>query len=262
VQSATTPHSYVSGELWRADLATGRTEPTLPGVLINHYSISPDSRRVVYTTDTPAPGGLWIADLDRRTPPRQLTHRGERGFFGAHGQIIYQENNSLPTRVMCMGEDGSNVRQAIPTPILLLLSVSSDGRWATANIPAPDAGGTQLVAFDLITGKTTTVCRSCSLGIGPGRIWLPPVQWSRDFRFMYFATRAFERTERTAVIPLHGAPLALDADQPLTVEALRKKFGAHIINERDVYPGPDPANYVFTRYTAQTNIYRVVLPQD
>jgi Tol biopolymer transport system component len=263
VQSATTPHSYVSGELWRADLSTGRTEPALPGVIISHYSISPDSRRVLYTTDTPAPGGLWIADLDHRTSPRQLTHGGEsRGFFGAPGEIIYQENNSLPTRLMRMAEDGSNVRQVVPNPILLLLSVSSDGRWASANIPAPDAGGTKIVAFDLKTGKTTIVCRSCSLGIGPARIWLPPVQWSRDSRFMYIATRAFERTERTAVIPLHGAPIALDADQALTVEALRKKFGARVINERDVYPGSDPANYVFTRYTAQTNIYRVVLPQD
>ena len=262
MQSATTPHSYVSGELWRADVATGKTEPALPGVVISHYSISPDSRRVLYTTDTPAPGGLWIADLDHRTSPRSLTHRGEsRGFFGASGEIIFQENNSLPTRVMRMAEDGSDVRQVIPDPILLLLSVSSDGRWASANIPAPD-GGTQLVAFDLTTGKKTVVCRSCSLGIGPARIWLPPVQWSRDFRFMYFATRAFERTERTAIIPLHGAPLALDAGQDLTIEALRKKFGARIVNERDLYPGPDPGTYVFTRYTAQTNIYRVLLPPN
>src|SRR5439155_23883519 len=62
---------YASGELWSTDPAVGEKERMLPGSVMANYSISKDGRRVVFTSaGSQAGDGVWIADLDRRTPPR------------------------------------------------------------------------------------------------------------------------------------------------------------------------------------------------
>jgi hypothetical protein len=66
--------------------------------------------------------------------------------------------------------------------------------------------------------------------------------------------------DKTGVIPLRGTPFRIAPPGSFNETDLQKKLGARIINERDVYPGPDPDTYVFTRYVTFTNIYRIVLP--
>jgi hypothetical protein len=261
MQAPTAARNYVTGELWRADLQSGRLEAVLPGVLMSHYSLSRDGKRVVYAADLPAPGGIWIADLDRHAPPRRLTSDGEyRAFFGPPGKIIYQTGGVR--RVMTMNEDGTGIRQIAPDAIIHIGSVSPDGAWAAVNMPAGEAGVSKIAAFEIATGRQIPICSSCTAGSGPARAWSPPLQWSPDGRFLYVATRYFESNQRTAVLPLQGGkPLTLDVGGTLKAADLQQHFGARIINERDVYPGPDPDTYVFTRYTALTNIYRVTLPQ-
>jgi Tol biopolymer transport system component len=260
-QAPTAARNYVSGELWRADLPSGRLEAVLPGILMSHYSLSRDGKRVVYVVDLPAPGGIWIADLDRRAPPRQLTSGGEyRAFFGPPGKIIYQSGGVR--RVMIMNEDGTGSRQIAPDTIIHIGSVSPDGAWAAVNMPGGEVGVSKISAFEIATGREVTICSGCAVGSGPARAGSPPLQWSPDGRFLYFATKSFENTQRTAVLPLHGPPFTIDAGGgTLQAVDLQKRFGARIINERDVFPGPDPDTYAFTRYTALTNIYRVILPQ-
>ena len=260
LQAPTAARNYVSGELWRADMETGRLEVMLPGVLMSHYSLSRDGQRVVYAADQPAPGGIWIADLDRRTPPRQLTNGGEyRAFFAPPDKIIYQTGGVR--RVMIMNEDGTGRRQIAPDPIIHIGSVSPDGAWAAVNMPATDSGISKIAAFEIATGRQIVICSACAVGSGPSRAWAPPLQWSPDGRSLYLATRYFESNQRTAVLPLHGPPFRLDVAGAPNVVDLQKRFAARIINERDVFPGPDPDAYVFTRYTALTNIYRVLLPE-
>ena len=60
---------------------------------------------------------------------------------------------------------------------------------------------------------------------------------------------------------MHGPPFPLDPKGTTGEAELQKKYGARIIGERDLHPGPDPDTYVFTRYSVMTNIYRVILPQ-
>jgi hypothetical protein len=83
--------AYASGELWSMDLATGEKHRALPDQVMANYSISADEQRVVFTSSgAPSGDGVWIADLARRTPPRQLTRDGAfRAFFGAQGEIVY-----------------------------------------------------------------------------------------------------------------------------------------------------------------------------
>jgi hypothetical protein len=100
LKSGLSSRGYVNSELWRTDLASGRAEPALPGVGMTYYSLSHKGRKLLYASDSTAPPGLWIADLDRGTPPRQLTTGGEdRAYFGAPGQIIYQ-SNAWPGKLM------------------------------------------------------------------------------------------------------------------------------------------------------------------
>ena len=71
-------HGYASGELWLLNLQTAEKERVLPGRVMTNYSISADGKRVVFVSAGSETGdGVWIADLDRRSSPRQLTHEGE-----------------------------------------------------------------------------------------------------------------------------------------------------------------------------------------
>ena len=110
--------AYVSGELWSLDLATGEKEQVLPGYLMACYSISRDGKMVVFASaGNEAGDGIWIADLDRRSPPRQLTHGGEfRAFFGAPGEIIYMSQGDV-RHLYRMKEDGSGNEMISPDPV-------------------------------------------------------------------------------------------------------------------------------------------------
>src|SRR6185369_8633576 len=82
---------YASGELWALNPATGEKAHVLPGHVMATYSISGDGRRVVFTSSGNASDdGIWVADLDGRTAPRQLIRgAGLRAFFGGAAEIVY-----------------------------------------------------------------------------------------------------------------------------------------------------------------------------
>ncbi|MDQ6739330.1 MAG: protein kinase, partial [Actinomycetota bacterium] len=76
-----------ASELWIAELDSGRSEPLLPGFPLagEHiaYDISADGRQVVLgSPDKAGKTRLWLAPLDRRSPPRQIPNvDGEQPVF-------------------------------------------------------------------------------------------------------------------------------------------------------------------------------------
>jgi Tol biopolymer transport system component len=79
-------------ELWRADPASGKSQVVMPGVSMHDYDISPDEKDVVYSKQPPGqPSQIWIAPLDRSSPPRRIAANGE-GIprFGPNHQIIFR----------------------------------------------------------------------------------------------------------------------------------------------------------------------------
>ena len=63
----------VSGELWVANLETGKRQRLLPDFLMQHYSVSPDGKRVVFVRrDDGGRSPVWLATLDGSSPPRRL----------------------------------------------------------------------------------------------------------------------------------------------------------------------------------------------
>lgn len=137
-------HSYFSGELWVSDLTTWNIQRLFPDVMLTHFSISQDGKKVAFATDPgQARSGIWIAWLDRTQPPRQLTFEGEyRVFFGKPGRLLFQGSQAVP-KIMSIGEDGTGEITVSPIDFMQLQNVSPDGRWALVGVTPHRGHGTR-----------------------------------------------------------------------------------------------------------------------
>ncbi len=259
--------AYASGELWSVNVANGQKERMFPGRVMGSYSISSDAKKVVFTTvEDEADRGVWIADLDRRAPPRQLTKGGEfRAFFGAPGEIVYLSQG--PVRYLYrMKEDGSENRRISPKPITYLVSVSPDGGWAVVLNPREDSngGGTRLELVSLAGEPSFALCTDdCSLGFGPARVQAPPIHWSADGKLLSVSLQYFDlRTPHTVLLPYRSdLPLARQYPKGLKIEAdLVRNPGAKVINEPNVFPAT-ASSYLVWRLATQSNLYQIPIPR-
>src|SRR5262249_44476517 len=82
---------FVSGELWVADVESGERRRLLPDFLMQHYAISRGGERVVFVaSDDTGRSPVWLAALNGRSAPRQVTpNGGPRSYFGADGQLFF-----------------------------------------------------------------------------------------------------------------------------------------------------------------------------
>ena len=80
-----------AADLRSVDLATGKSDTLLSGQSVTAYAISRDEKEVAFTT-TNADGQsqIWLAPLDRRTPPRLIVETGDQVSFGAPGELIFR----------------------------------------------------------------------------------------------------------------------------------------------------------------------------
>lgn len=255
--------SYVSGELWAADVASGRQERVLPGYVIAHYDISRDGRMVVFAAAEGGSPGIWIAPLDHRSAPRQLTSGGEyRAFFALGGDIIYMTNKA-PRYLYRMKSDGSDNHQVMSDPILHLMSVSPDGEWAAVMVPSGRGEDVSVIAYSLHGRKPALICDTCIGGFGPTRMNAPLASWSPDGKYLYISLQFFAiESQKTLVVPLQPAspPPLLTPRPDLKEQYFASLPGARMINEKDVFPGADINTYAFSRRSSRTNLYRLRLP--
>jgi eukaryotic-like serine/threonine-protein kinase len=256
---------YASGELWSLNVGTGEKERALPGRVMANYSISADGRRVVFTSGGSASDdGIWVADLDRRTPPQQLTRGGEfRAFFGGPGEIVYISPQAERRYLYRMREDGSGVEQMHPEPVSSLLAVSPDGHWAV--VPETRTDGELRLRFVSLRGEEPmTVCENCvNFGYGPNRVIGSPIIWSMDGNWVFVSLQNFGLgTTRTVVLPYQsGVPLAALWPKGLRSEQdVIANPGATVINEANVFPAASASAHLSWRRTTQSNLYRVRLP--
>ena len=114
--------AIVSGELWVADLESGQRQRLLPDFLMQHYAISADGQRVVFVAaDDAGRSPVWLAALDGRSAPRQVTAwrwPGRRSSARAANVIFVgqEKGNNFLYRVK---EDGSELPKAVPTPLYM-----------------------------------------------------------------------------------------------------------------------------------------------
>jgi serine/threonine protein kinase len=260
-------HSYFSGELWVSDVATGTAERLFPGLVLTHFSISQDGKKVVFATEQgQARSGIWVGWLDRTQAPRQLTFGGEyRVFFGRPGQILYQGTQTSP-KIMSINEDGSSQLAVSDLHIMSLQSVSPDGRWALVGVTPPGGHGdrnSMSLGVPLEGGAPIPVCDSCSVGYGTARSSSPLVSWSLDGKWVYVALRHFPfGSSKTAVIPVKTGAAPPTFTRGFGSEADFARIpGASLINQDDVSSGMSPNYYVSTRRSAKANLFRIYLEQ-
>ena len=95
VKETPTPFSPQPGEVWVADLESGRSQSLVPGFQVRDYDVSADGQQVVMdAADPEGQRGLWLAPLDRQSPPRRIPNAegGRQPKFVTDGDI------SLPPR--------------------------------------------------------------------------------------------------------------------------------------------------------------------
>jgi len=268
LRRVTGSRSYFSGELWVSDVATGVAERLFPGLVLTHFSISQDGKKVVFATEQgQARSGIWVGWLDRTQAPRQLTFGGEyRAFFGKPGQILYQGTQASP-KVMSINEDGSGQVAVSDLHIMLLQSVSPDGRWALIGVTPPGGHGdrnTMSVAVPVEGGAPITVCDNCSVGFGSARSSAPLFSWSPDGKWVYVTLRHFPfSSPKTAVIPILPEAAPPTFTNGFTSEADFALIpGARLINGESVSPGMSPNYFVSTRRSAKANLFRIYLDEQ
>jgi DNA-binding winged helix-turn-helix (wHTH) protein/Tol biopolymer transport system component len=244
--------TWISRELWAADLDSGRSELVLPGISIGDFSISPNGRRVVFkATDVNGEPHPWIAMLDRSSPPRQITDSIALATgFVSEGRIYFQTPEGNDLFLYSAELDGGPPQRMSSAPLpkaMDLLGVSPRGEWQLSGInPAivhPVGGGTPV-----------RICDFCSAGWGPeGKCF-----------YVRFRNIGEQGGGKTVVL---GLPEGKDLpDLPAGgLKSIRDTQGLKVIAEIDMHgksifaPGPDPSIYAYTRVTVQRNLYRIPL---
>ena len=170
-----------SAELRVLDLGSGKSDTLLPGTSVIDFDLSPDEKLVAFsTTDGPdRESSIWLASLDRRSPPRQLARYADQVSFGANDELIFRslaENNAL----VRIKQDGTGREQMTAPPVFDKYGVSPDGQWVIVF----SSGGGQAPAATLAVpthgGAPRRICRQGGC----------LATWSSDGRFFYVLNSA------------------------------------------------------------------------
>ena len=240
-----------SGALWSTDFASGRTQQFLSGFTLRSFDLSREEKEVIFTTED---SQIWLAPLDRRSPPRMLTRGGPFALFGRAGEIIFVAQEEKQNFLYRMKADGTGRERITDTPLLGgPWSTSPDGEWVVALVPvAGQESNWETVAFSTHGAQARRICP-----------FFCRSRWSADGRYLYLDVDVSGSSPagRTFAVPLQpGRFLPEFPDSAIKSPAdLVKLAGVRVIGRSDLFPGPDPAVYVFSTKGFHANLFRVVL---
>jgi eukaryotic-like serine/threonine-protein kinase len=258
--------AYDPGELHLVELDTGHKEPLLPGLTISGppgraYEISPDGQRVVAAVrDREGKPRLWLAALDRQSPPRQIPNvEGDAPFFGQGGEIFFRTIEGTKAYAYRVHEDGSGLRRLSEQPIVLPAGISQDGQWVVARSILEGSDGREAVVA-LPVGEGLPVQIIFAHGTSYHMAWSP------DGRLIFISAptgaTASHVVGRTYVVPLPPGQMfpTIPVGGFQSAADLASLPGVRIIDAFDATPGPAPEVYAFSRATVQRNLYRIPIP--
>jgi len=244
-------------ELWRTNPESGKSENVAPGFSMLEYDVSTDENEVVFSTK---PSGkatqLWLATLDRRSPPRLIASSGETSpHFGPDGQILYRLSDGRTHYLAQMNREGSARSKVVPYPIGNVLAISPDRRWIVAYAAWPDRGHMVTMAIPTGGGAPRRICPAANC-------W---VSWAPDGKFLYTGVQRASRESPGKTLVLPVPPGEMFPDLPDSgIRGLEDHVadlpGARIINAYEMAPGPDPSVFAYVKTTVHRNLFRIALP--
>ena len=240
---------YISGELWMTDLESGASAVVLPGILMTEFHISPDGQRVAFAAlDAQEVSHVWVAPLDRHTPPKQLTSSASRGVaFGPGDDIHFVAQDGEHDFLFAIGLDEIQPRKMSPEPIDNFGGTSPSGEWLLG-------GASPVIATPLQGGPAIRFCSFCGYG------------WAPDGRLLYLRFRDLGEMGggKTIVISLPPGK-DLPPVPPQGFQSIKDTKGLNVVAEIDMAgitvfaPGPSPSVYAYSRTTVQRNLFRIPL---
>jgi serine/threonine protein kinase/Tol biopolymer transport system component len=231
-----------SEDLYSVNLASGTIHRQLPGVAVGPYQISHDGNEIAFNRGVRgAESEIWLAALDRRSPPRLITRNGDQAYFGAPGELIFRELGAKQNFAVRIKEDGSGRQRIFSTPIIDLQAVSPDGSWIIASRTEGSKRAPDMLALPVDGGPARKICTGyCEPG------------WSADGRLFFVPIAG-----KTIVVPIpHGRQLP---DLPSSGIEGAKLPGLREIQREGAFPGPDPSTYVYAETRLGRNLYRIPL---
>jgi serine/threonine protein kinase len=242
-----------TSELRALSLATGAAQTLIPGLSIVDYDISSDESEVAFTTRENGESHIWIAPLDRRSPPRRIASSADQVSFGADDELIFRSIQAPANRVVRISKDGTRRREIDGPQVHEKGQVSPDGRLVIIYSPDGGKAGVTTVAVPIAGGPARQVCVPyCDVG------------WSADGRFFTVGVNLDFATgdpARTLVVPL-TTPSSLPepgVHAMFDYAALADSPGVRTLEHGDVSIGPDPMTYLFTVTDFHTNLFRIPL---
>ena len=191
---------------------------------------------------------LWLAPLDRRSPPRQIPNiEGEQPVFGATGEVFFRSVEGTSAFLYRVREDGGGLRKAIDLSIVGISGESPDRNWLALG----SRGGVRD-----FPGRW----RRSASDTNPGMQRL--LRWSGDGKHLFVQGKAPASTDKAYVFPLtpgHLVPESFIHGLPSEQEIV-KLPGVRVIASTDVVPGRTADTYAFTRESVQRNLYRIPVP--
>jgi Tol biopolymer transport system component/predicted Ser/Thr protein kinase len=242
--------TFLDGELWEADLESGRTKTILPGFTVASYDVSKDGTRIVFSAaDETGRPRVWLASLDGTAAPRALSPANDDSpLFGPSGEVFFRRSENGANFLYRMNADGTGV-QRIAGPVLAFHSVSPDGRWAVAFTAVESAEvSVAAVAHPTTGGAPRRVCNQCK------------VSWSQSGAHLYLSFPWEDG--RTYVIALDPAASLPDLPgegvrSPADLAALPV---VRVIEGRATAPADDGSTYASVRVSVQRNLFRIPVP--
>jgi hypothetical protein len=240
-------------ELWEFNLKTGRDERLVSGFDITSYDLS-DNRKEVLFAAKPAHGNsqVWLAPLDRRSPPVRIAGAGEDSpFFGPDGQILFRQSDGKANYLFRMNRDGSGRAKIVPHPILNVMSVSPDRRWIAVLVGVDDAQAKFApLAIPVLGGPARRICSGfCA------------VRWAPDQKYLYVTIEP-GRPGKTVAIPIppgESLPDLPDSGVSSLSHALALS-GFPAIDHAELAPGLNPFTYAYVRTAMHRNLFRIPIP--
>lgn len=249
---------FVSGELWAANLDTGRASRLLPDFVMESYNVSRDGKNLVFLgIDETGRSVVWLAPLDGSAPPRRLASQeyAARAMFDPAGGVLFVGGQEGVTFLYHVNEDGSGLQKLIPAQVSYLYAISPQGHAIAAWV------GQDVYVYSQDGKSQTLICRYCATAGEENRGITPPLlAWSPDERFLYVHST---RTQETYVVPLPPGRLlpSLPPDGLSRLSDVAKLPGASVLPEHRSFGGADPSVYAYPIVTTHRNIYRIPVPQ-